>query len=44
MLTDGQRTTGVDPLEAAKLAADRGVRVYTVGIGTVDEKTINFED
>uniref|UniRef100_UPI00374D993E VWA domain-containing protein n=1 Tax=Rhodoferax sp. TaxID=50421 RepID=UPI00374D993E len=32
MLTDGQRTTGVDPLEAAKLAADRGVRVYTVGI------------
>jgi len=24
MLTDGQRTTGVDPLDAAKLAADRG--------------------
>ena len=35
MLTDGQRTTGVDPLEAARWAADRGVRVYTVGIGTV---------
>ena len=31
MLTDGQRTTGVDPIEAAKLAADRGVKVYTVG-------------
>jgi Ca-activated chloride channel family protein len=43
MLTDGQRTTGVDPLEAAKLAADRGVRVYTVGIGTVDGETIGFE-
>ncbi|WP_374664123.1 VWA domain-containing protein [Ramlibacter sp.] len=43
MLTDGQRTTGVDPLEAAKMAADRGVRVYTVGIGTVDGETIGFE-
>lgn len=43
MLTDGQRTTGVDPLEAAKLAADRGVRVYTVGIGTVEGETIGFE-
>lgn len=43
MLTDGQRTTGVDPLEAAKMAADRGVKVYTVGIGTVDGETIGFE-
>lgn len=34
LLSDGQTTTGPDPLEAAKLAADRGVRVYTVGIGT----------
>jgi Ca-activated chloride channel homolog len=43
MLTDGQRTTGPDPLEAAKMAADRGVRVYTVGIGTKDGETIGFE-
>jgi Ca-activated chloride channel family protein len=43
MLTDGQRTTGVDPIEASKMAADRGVRVYTVGIGTVDGETIGFE-
>ena len=43
LLTDGQRTTGVDSLEAAKLAADRGVRVYTVGIGTVDGETVGFE-
>jgi Ca-activated chloride channel family protein len=43
MLTDGQRTTGVDPLDAAKMAADRGVKVYTVGIGTVDGETIGFE-
>src|SRR6185436_2677879 len=40
MLTDGQRTTGVDPLDAATMAAERGIRVYTVGIGTVDGETI----
>ena len=43
MLTDGQRTTGVDPLDAARMAADRGVKVYTVGIGTVDGEIIGFE-
>ena len=43
LLTDGQRTTGVDPAEAAKLAADRGVRVYTVGVGTVEGEVIGFE-
>ena len=43
MLTDGQRTTGVDTMEAAKWAADRGVRVYTVGVGTVEGETIGFE-
>ena len=43
LLTDGQRTTGVDPLEAAKLAAEYGVRVYTVGVGTVTGETIGFE-
>ncbi len=43
MLTDGQRTTGPDPMEAAKMAADRGVRVYTVGVGTKDGETIGFE-
>jgi len=34
LLTDGRRTTGVDTLEAAKMAADRGVRIYVVGLGT----------
>ena len=43
LLTDGQRTTGPDSLDAAKMAADRGVRVYTVGIGTVEGETIGFE-
>jgi Ca-activated chloride channel family protein len=43
LLTDGQTTTGPDPVEAAKMAADRGVRVYTVGIGTVAGEIIGAE-
>jgi Ca-activated chloride channel family protein len=43
LLTDGQRTTGPDSLEAAKMAADRGIRIYTVGIGTKEGETIGFE-
>ena len=34
LLTDGQTTTGPDPIEAARMAAERGVRVFTVGVGT----------
>ncbi|MBI2289642.1 MAG: VWA domain-containing protein [Betaproteobacteria bacterium] len=43
LLTDGQRTTGPDSLEAARMAADRGVRVFTVGVGTKDGEIIGFE-
>jgi Ca-activated chloride channel homolog len=43
LLTDGQRTTGPDPMDAAKMAADRGVKVFSVGIGTKDGETIGFE-
>jgi Ca-activated chloride channel family protein len=43
LLTDGQRTTGPDPIEIAKKAADRGVRVYTVGFGTATGEVIGFE-
>jgi len=43
LLTDGQRTTGPDSLEAARMAADRGVRVFTVGFGTKSGENIGFE-
>lgn len=43
LLTDGQRTTGPDPIDAAKMAADRGVKVFTVGFGTKDGEVIGFE-
>jgi Ca-activated chloride channel family protein len=39
LLTDGRRTIGPDPLEAARMAADRGVKVYTVGFGTAQGGT-----
>jgi Ca-activated chloride channel family protein len=34
LLTDGVTTTGPEPLDAARQAVDRGVRVYTIGFGT----------
>ena len=43
LLTDGQRTTGPDSMDAAKMAADRGIKIYTVGIGTKDGDTIGFD-
>lgn len=34
LLTDGQNTAGeVEPLQAAKLAAQTGIKVYTIGVG-----------
>ena len=43
LLTDGQATTGVDPIEAARMAADRGVRIFTVGIGTKEGEILRTE-
>ena len=43
LLTDGRRTTGPDPLDAAKLAADRGIKVYTVGFGSAQGGTANAD-
>lgn len=34
LLSDGRRTSGPDPEIAARMAAERGVRVYTVGFGS----------
>jgi Ca-activated chloride channel family protein len=42
LLSDGQNTHGPDPLEAAKLAAEHGVRVYTVGIGSTEGTILGF--
>jgi Ca-activated chloride channel family protein len=34
LLTDGENTSSPDPLAVAQLAADAGVRIYPVGIGS----------
>jgi Ca-activated chloride channel homolog len=43
LLTDGQTTTGPDPIESARMAAERGIRVFTVGIGTEKGEMIGAE-
>jgi Ca-activated chloride channel homolog len=43
LLTDGQATTGPDPIESAKMVAERGVPVYTVGVGTVEGEVLGWE-
>ena len=43
LLTDGENTESIDPIEAAQIAIERGVRVHTVGIGTQDGTTVEVE-
>jgi Ca-activated chloride channel homolog len=40
VLTDGGNNAGVDPQVAAKEAAERGVRVFTIGYGTSNPATL----
>ena len=43
LLSDGQSNAGPSPLQAAKQAADRGVRVYTVGVRSPDGTILSVE-
>jgi Ca-activated chloride channel family protein len=43
VLTDGATNAGVDPIEAARQAANHGVRVFTVGFGTTEGAIIEFD-
>jgi len=40
LITDGEKTEGGDPKDAVGRAKERGVRVYTVGIGTAEGELI----
>jgi Ca-activated chloride channel family protein len=40
LITDGENTVPLDPLAAAQVAADRGVRLYTIGVGTPTGTTL----
>lgn len=43
LLSDGRRTIGPDPVDAAKVAANLGVRVYTVAFGTPNGQIPGYE-
>jgi Ca-activated chloride channel family protein len=43
LLSDGQSNVGPELLKAAELAAEHGVRVYTVGVGTTDGTTVTAD-
>jgi Ca-activated chloride channel family protein len=43
LLSDGENNISPDPLAAAQFAADRGVRIHTVGIGSAAGTTLNLD-
>ncbi|MGH6827468.1 MAG: VWA domain-containing protein [Rhizomicrobium sp.] len=42
LLTDGQTNAGYDPVRAANIASQYGVKVYTVGFGTTRGSIVKF--
>jgi Ca-activated chloride channel family protein len=44
LLTDGASNTGPWPLDAAQMAVDRGIRIYTIGFGTDHGAEMNCGD
>jgi Ca-activated chloride channel family protein len=43
LFTDGENNVNPDPLAVALISAERGVRIYTVGIGSVAGTTVEIE-
>jgi Ca-activated chloride channel family protein len=41
LLTDGENNMNPDPLTLAKMALERGVRIYTVGIGSAEGTVVH---
>jgi Ca-activated chloride channel family protein len=44
LLTDGENNMNPDPLEAAQAAADLGVRIHSIGIGSASGATLTIND
>jgi Ca-activated chloride channel family protein len=42
LLTDGENNEQPDPIEAAQAAADRGIRIYPIGIGSAQGANITI--
>lgn len=43
LLTDGENNVPPNPMAAAQVAIDRGVRIYTIGIGSAQGTTLKVE-
>ncbi|MBF0410449.1 MAG: VWA domain-containing protein [Candidatus Riflebacteria bacterium] len=44
LLTDGENNAGVvDPLQSAKIGADQGIRIYTIGVGSLEGAPIPID-
>jgi Ca-activated chloride channel homolog len=43
LLTDGENTAPPDPFEAAYAAAEFGVRIYSIGIGSLEGAILNID-
>jgi Ca-activated chloride channel family protein len=43
LLTDGENNESPDPIGAAQTASDRGVRIYTVGLGSAAGATLHID-
>jgi Ca-activated chloride channel family protein len=43
MLSDGEDTTGIDPLQVSQLAANAGVRVFPIGIGSPEGTVVELD-
>ena len=43
LLTDGENTVAPDPLQAVQVAATRGVRIFTIGVGSTAGTALKVE-
>ncbi len=43
LLTDGENNENPDPAAAAQLAAQRGIRIYTIGLGSAAGTTLDID-
>ncbi|HEV7809381.1 MAG TPA: VWA domain-containing protein [Candidatus Limnocylindrales bacterium] len=43
LFSDGENNERPDPIEAARVAADRGIRILTVGVGTAAGTTLDLD-
>ncbi len=43
LISDGENTQSPDPVQAAQVAADRGVRIYSIGVGTTSGADLSID-